>query len=676
MKNKYIKYKYNKNRAILTDVLPYETPIIFTNINYYEFLSRIKIQLKKSIVIIDEDTSSQDYSIKKMNKLEQTIIELLLGESFVDSQNREKKIIMSTPKIPFNFEVTHKISDFRYLSVIHPRDQLNIVEFYDKYKSLIIHFCNQSSYSIRKPVRVANSIYYKDYLHTLREKDKSSIIEIDSSESENLKSFFTVKNYSNINKFYESYQYHRCEKKYNHLLKFDIAQCFDSIYTHTISWAIFNKAIVKEKLNKKNKTFGDEFDELMMNLNYGETNGIVIGPEFSRIYAEIILQQVERKVYLRLEEKDIVYKKDYEIFRYVDDYFVFYDDTSVEDAILYHFIRELKLFKMRINESKTNHYKKPLITEITVAKQYISDFLNSLITSNKIDINTNEIEKKKISINSGKLITKYKIIVHDSKVKYKDIINYSLSGFERQVSKLLKNNEQYEIESFCRSLINIIDFIFFIYSTAPQVNSTIKVCMLISKIIQFIRNPKSELNYEQKHYIKKKISDEISDILRKNKNLNSYSIETLYLLIYMRELGRDYLLTENALMNYLNIYRKIDGEQINDFNYFTIIVLLFYIKNNKRYKNLKEILKKIISIKMSKGKKWNLKSTENTLLFFDIIVCPYIDRAFKYDIFKLNEINDKDLCDEIMNYQKLWFTKWDNFNALEQIFKKKSKEVY
>lgn len=60
-------------------------------------------------------------------------------------------------------------------------------------------------------------------------------LEIDFYEYENLKTFFSYKKYTNIHKFYESYHYQRAEKKYGNLLKFDIAQCFNSIYTHSIS---------------------------------------------------------------------------------------------------------------------------------------------------------------------------------------------------------------------------------------------------------------------------------------------------------------------------------------------------------------------------------------------------------------------------------------------------------
>src|SRR5690606_30212828 len=113
-------------------------------------------------------------------------------------------------------------------------------------------------------------------------------------------------------------------KKYNFLYKFDVSKCFNSIYTHSISWAILGKKFSKEIIGKEKETFGSKFDTLLMDLNYNETNGIIIGPEFSRIFAEIILQSIDLTVLHRIEQQhNLKYKRDYEVFRYVDDYFVF-----------------------------------------------------------------------------------------------------------------------------------------------------------------------------------------------------------------------------------------------------------------------------------------------------------------------------------------------------------------
>jgi hypothetical protein len=69
----------------------------------------------------------------------------------------------------------------------------------------------------------------------------------------------------------------------------------------------------------------------MQNLNHKETNGIVIGPEFSRIFAEIILQSVDVELVTQLAVREnLTHKVDYEIFRYVDDFFVFYNEESTQ----------------------------------------------------------------------------------------------------------------------------------------------------------------------------------------------------------------------------------------------------------------------------------------------------------------------------------------------------------
>ena len=246
---------------------------------------------------------------------------------------------------------------------------------------MILHYSDVSSFSIRKPFRVAKYTYFKDKLHLEKlAEPNDEILEVIDNEYENLKTFFSYKKYSNIHKFYESYQYHRAEKKYNRLFKFDVSKCFDSIYTHSILWALIDKEIVKKYLKNSKSTFGNQFDTLMQKLNYNETNGIVIGPEFSRIFAELILQRVDLNAQLDLETQNIFHKKDYEIFRYVDDFFVFYNDDKVREKIHTTFRLKLKDFKLYLNDLKNISYDKPIITEITIAKQKVNDLLNSSLS--------------------------------------------------------------------------------------------------------------------------------------------------------------------------------------------------------------------------------------------------------------------------------------------------------
>ena len=155
---------------------------------------------------------------------------------------------------------------------------------------------------------------------------ESDKIELFFNEYENLKTYFSYEKYSNIYKFYEDYRYQRAEKKYKYLVKFDLQSCFDSIYTHTISWATAGGADkVKVLPGYHGSWVGDAFDNLMQSVNARETNGIIIGPEFSRLFAEIILQYIDQKVEQELSGKEFRQKFTYECYRYVDDYFLFYN---------------------------------------------------------------------------------------------------------------------------------------------------------------------------------------------------------------------------------------------------------------------------------------------------------------------------------------------------------------
>src|SRR3546814_7312990 len=71
--------------------------------------------------------------------------------------------------------------------------------------------------------------------------------------------------------------------------------------SHTITWAVKDKLLAKEF--KSAYSFEAQFDKLMQRANYNETNGIVVGPEFSRVFAEIILQRVDQKVIANRSEE-------------------------------------------------------------------------------------------------------------------------------------------------------------------------------------------------------------------------------------------------------------------------------------------------------------------------------------------------------------------------------------
>ncbi len=669
-KYKKEKIKYNQNRPVLSDVLPYELPIIFSNRYFYRFISKYNIKLFFHYNKKNKKCEPRIY----FKGVDKKIIELLFNANAID--NNYAKLNLVT--IPYNFKIMHKEDDFRELTIIHPINQLFLVWFYNEFKELIKYQCNISKFSIRKPYKVAKYKIRKDSLFDkLKAKNENDeIIEESGKEYENLKTFFTYKKYSNIHKFFESYQYQRAEKKFNAMFKFDVSKCFDSIYTHSISWAVLNKDIVKESIAKNNinQTFSDIFDKFMQNLNYNETNGIVIGPEFSRIFAEIILQKIDSNVYNELRKNNIYHKRDYEIFRYVDDIFVFYNDENVKNEIFTQYKLNMKDYKLYINDSKTLYYSKPIITELTIAKEKISKLLEKDLTL-KIE-NSDENIVFNSYLNSQKLITKFKTIIKETNIKYKDILNWTFAIIDRKIKtahvKFINLDDKLAYEDkFSNYLLEVLDFSFFIYAVHPRTNTTIKISSIINTIIDTLKKHKI-LSFENKHLVFKKISDEITFILEKYNMKPHTQIETSYLLLALSEMGKYYRLNEYDLCKYFRLKDKT-----TQLDYLSIMILLYYIKNIERYTNIKTYIK-IQILRLFKKNKGNLnKNTETILLLFDTISCPFLEKSFKKKILQTYfGITNNTLQDEIIKEEKNWFIKWQNLNYKKELNSKKSMEVY
>lgn len=684
-KKKFITNK--KERAILSDVLPYELPATFSNRYFYEFLLENEINLDNNKLRWKEDDEALKIIIKLLFDLNNP--NLIQSESNSKIEVFQNALNRALKTIPFGYKISYKNKDFRELTIIHPKNQLALVEFYNEFKELILHYCSVSPFSIRRPHKIAKFTYHKDKTHFedfAHDHEHKTVEEFDK-EYENLKTFFVYKEISNIYKFYESYKYQRCEKKYDNLYKFDISKCFDSIYTHSITWALLDKDQVKDNISASQRTFGGHFDRFMQYLNYGETNGIIIGPEFSRIFAELILQQIDKEVRRLLQNQTSpwLYRRDYEIFRYVDDVFVFYNDDDCREDIMTTYRLQLKEFKLYVNNDKTDLFEKPIITGITRAKLRITDLLNNHLSFKVKEVEADdEITEKHYSfyVSSNRIITRFKTIIKESDITYKDIQNYTLACIDRKTHKLIKTYGKIEdkkaYEKIVRTaLIEILDFSFFLYAISPKVNSTIKLCMTLSKVTKFAK-VNGNFNQDNQHQIFKKIYDEIFLVLKKYKSAEHTQVETLYLLIALKELGREYRIDEDLLCKHYGIDLK-QRKCENHLNYFSIVVLIFYIENKKRYVKTKSIIKAHVLEKFNTISHENRgKTTELTLLLFDLLVCPYLDRPFKNKLLTLYGIQTSSgqLRTAMIEKREYWFTKWTDFDFGKELNAKKSQEVY
>lgn len=546
MRRKKIRLRYKKERVVFSDVLPYELPLIFSNRYFYKFLVKNGIWLEFGA----NDKNTLHWNLTSDNGI-LGILSIIFNRPIKDFKggNSLPLNVSDLKRIPFVYGIQHKPLKHRYLSLIHPANQIKVVEFYNKYKDAIIYLCNKSNFSIRFPNKVACYFYYKDRLHNVLLGKKTDKVEMYFSEYENLKTFFSYKHYTNIYKFYEDYRYQRAEKKFAHLLKMDVQCCFDSIYTHSIAWAISGGVdIYKDRFNGKfDGSIGAHWDKMMQEMNYNETNGIVIGPECSRIFAEVIMQHVDHMVEQQLLEKGYRHKVDYECYRYVDDYFFFYNDDAVKKEVEHLLQFYLKEFKLSLNQEKCEIIDRPFITNITKAKIELDELLNDNIKLYSEDVESSvysedELEQTELDLsedkdewtievdrntavenidkkvffklNSTDFNKRFKAIVSTSNVELISVLNYTMARFASRLERSLKkfdkhykvlcliaedpqlvdlhalaNKERKRCEkSLSRYLFNVLDTVFFLYANSKRVNTTLKVIQILNTIMIYLDN--------------------------------------------------------------------------------------------------------------------------------------------------------------------------------------------
>lgn len=722
-KRKKIKLSYSKERVLFSDVLPYECPIIFSNRYLYRFLAKyLWIGEEQKIDNIAWNVLKQS---KRWDQKDANAFAALLfgcyekGKRIGPLQHKLNDLFYH-----YQFNIAHKTNKNRTLSIIHPYNQWQVVEFYEQYKYSILYLCNQSSYSIRKPHKIAQYFYYRDRLHRKLSGHESDKVELFFNEYENLKTYFSYEKYANIYKFYEDYRYQRAEKKFKYLVKFDLQSCFDSIYTHTISWATAGGADkVKVLPGYHGSWVGDAFDNLMQSVNARETNGIVIGPEFSRIFAEIILQYIDQKVEQELLEKNLRQKSTYECYRYVDDYFLFYNDEKDKNLFMESLTKRLKEFKLQISPSKTEEFEKPFITKVTIAKQRIENLLSNIfsiplweeIESNSstekdtedkdLDKDREVLEKKfNIYLPANDVNTQIKVIVKECGIEYRDIANYLLEkisqrldtflnryeiGFkkyERLMSKEETNKDDVETHAqraqrkLTSYLVSLIDVTFFVFNSNRQINTTLKLQKIMNSIIIYAkRHGDFKVNHAvrfqtiSKDIIFKKIQDEIALVLTTTDSHRSTLHESLYLLILAKELGYAYLLAPEVIKSF------IEKSELQ-YNLFACLILLYYYANHKCYDSQKallkeEILKKYRLVTESERK----RNSELTILTADMMTCPFVNDAYKQNLLTLmgiTEMRDQQMIMSFAKKQKYIFTRWTMFNLNKELQAKISQEVY
>lgn len=252
--------------------------------------------------------------------------------------------------------------------------------------------------------------------------------------------------------------------------KIDIANFYDSIYTHIIPWCLESKEKIKHQIKNKiiPKTnefiLGDELDKAIRNCQELQTIGIPTGPDISDIVSELILCKIDEDILE--EDKEIKY------IRYKDDIFI------------YDYSKDRLLQKIRLFRKILHKYEFSLNDKKTIIKEYPYRLQEKWVS---------EITEKIPKLLTVKNILDYFDFLGDQYQKEKDENIYVMG-----IQNLTRNTDRFNLH------INEIEVL---------VNVLLKTTILVPKVIKEVIVILKDYGIGKN---KKKIEDFFNKIIKEN----------------------------------------------------------------------------------------------------------------------------------------------------------------
>lgn len=201
--------------------------------------------------------------------------------------------------------------------------------------------------------------------------------------------------------------------EYEYVVATDIMDCYPSIYTHSISWALHSKSFAKQPNQRSNRSLiGVVIDDHMQDMRFGQTNGLPQGSVLMDFIAEIVLGYADLRLTRAIDKANI---DDYFILRYRDDYRIFVNNPLLGEQILKLLTEELYGLSLRLNPQKTTAS---------------SDTILGSVKSDKL----NWISKRNYDSN----LQKHMLIIYQHSLRYPNSgsIARAMSDWDKRLSKV------------------------------------------------------------------------------------------------------------------------------------------------------------------------------------------------------------------------------------------------
>lgn len=661
-------HKYRKvdnvagpNRVLLTEVAPFELPPNLGNQGFHRIVQNAEISVSERTLIWREGKGT----------LLLVLVLAGISDSVKVKASGDQRELQLKPRwrTPYRFSVRKNDGQRRALSLPHPLSQLDMVEFYRAHSGAMIFHATKSNYSLRHPIARSRFSYVEDRLHKSRRHSRVRGLEIAEDEVEHFVSYFRYSRFPNINKFYESRLFHAMEARFAHQRRLDITRCFESLYTHSVDWAVRGHYASKRGINDSN--FSSDLDRLFSDANNGQTNGVLVGPEFSRIFAEIILQRIDQEVETKLAARGLELGLHYWVGRYVDDYFIFCSSEVMAAEIQDLIESELEKFNLRFNKAKQLDFTGPSHSPIHTAKQAIAKRFSEYF--DRAFSYAEKGTKKGSQPDVNKLISAFKAVLHGEGVAPAEVGNFTLGVVEKRIRKLrgkianLRRDQAEAATSVMRDVTKLVEFVYLASSSVPTAIRASRTLLLLTGMMRdesFDRDLQLALRGELDRVTVDVLARSVRD------DAGAVGAERYYWLLLHAELGRALLLTAEEVRRFVAL-----DEKSKPMDYLGIVTSLLYMRGRSRYSALRTEIEVIAEERVEF---LHPDSAERAMLQADLLACPYIEAGKKRSW--LTSWFPNEAAADIQDAMDVWpenvFTKWEGFDLSAALNSKRRREVY
>jgi hypothetical protein len=647
-------HKGDHLRALVTDTLPGDIPIVISNDGFYR-----NMRAASSL----------------SNAEQQEFVERILNPA-------------RSYTLPYRYNIMRSGGLPRRLSLMHPSGQLEVVKLYRDYADLICYHCRKSDVSIRSPRKVGSLFFVRGFATDRNKIKRSGIDTVDLETTvSNPASYFSYEGVDRAFRFFQSTDYLRLEKRYAVMHFTDISKCFHSIYTHTLFWATADVKTAKD--NTRAVTFSNSFDRLMQSVNYNETNGICVGAEVSRIFAELILSEVDRRIILRLTEQDLDFRVNYEFRRYVDDFYVFSQNEKVADQVLAAIELCLSEFNLHLNELKTLKVPRPFITMkskmIRDASKTLEGFFTKFIDTGRENgiAFSYPLKIRRPQALLRTLLDSIKASCFDNRSGYTETSNYVIGALGTRVAALIDGYLRARLidnvsdEDYVTGILLLLDAMYFFYNVDPTIPSSLRVAQAAILSFDFFQkylSDRAPFLAEQIVRWTFEFIDEMNVNPARRDNA-CIPLESINVLLVLGEVGRGNILARRAIADFCG--------DVEPLGYFEIVSYLFCLGNDGAFDKLRDLLFEQ-ACTLVKGKDRLRIEAQAAHLALDVLSCPYIPNAKRATLFNelrtdigLVQLSQPSAAAAVSAFEKApWFVDWRGTQLLAMIRKKELSAVY